>query len=241
MRNSLCRAAPAVMVLMLIMSARALAQTDVLVYSFETGGAFNPDGFVPNGATIAKSPGVGNTVGANSIHITTDLASATFVGTFTQNPLPAVLTDPNTTAIKMDVTLPAAYPGANSTIGITYFGYHDPDDVPGTGDETNFGTPFQANNASFQQMAGLAAGTHTLTVPLIEFFTNQPFNGPTLFNNPDPLADWDIGGFQLTFSKDDVAVLDVYVDNVRAVVVPEPASVMSLAGLGLLGLARRRR
>jgi hypothetical protein len=239
MRKTLFRAAAAVTTLVLISAGSASAQVDTLIYSFETGGAFSPDGFQPNGATPEKTPGTGATVGANSMHLTAPAASG-FVGSFTQNPLPPILTDPNTTAIKMDVTLPAAYAGATNTIGITYFGYHDPDNIPGTGDETAFGTPFQASNASFQQLAGRPAGTYTLTVPLIEFNTNQPFNGPTLFNNPDPNADWDIGGFQITISKDTVADLNIYVDNVRTVTVPEPAALGCLA-IGGMALIRRRK
>jgi hypothetical protein len=239
MRNALIRAASAALALAVIGSGSAWAQVDTLIYSFETGGAFSPDGFQPNGATPEKVAGTGNTVGANSMRLTAPAAS-TFVGSFTQNPLPAILTDPLTTDIKLDVTLPAQYAGADNNIGIVYFGYHDPDDIPGTGDETAFGTPFQVNPPSFQQLAGRAAGTYTLTIPLLEHFSGAAFNGPTLFNNPDPNADWDIGGFQITISKDGVADLDIYIDNVRTVTVPEPASLGCLA-VGGVALLRRRR
>jgi hypothetical protein len=236
MRTLFCRAAPAAIALALITpSAWAI---DTLVYSFETGGAFNPDGFGPNGGgTITKTLGVGNTVGANSMHEEA-LPGDTFFGALTQAGLLPVLTSAEVDAIKVDVTLLTPYTGTNATIGVTYFAYHDPDDIPGTGDETAFGTPFQTDNASIQHLDGKAPGTYTLTIPLLEFNSHAPFNGPTLFNNPNPAQDWDLGGFQLTFQKDNTAPLDVYVDNVRAV--PEPASIGCLALAGLVVLRRRR-
>jgi hypothetical protein len=223
-----------------MMTVNASAQFDTLVYSFEGGTVFAPDGFAPNGGgTITKTPGTGATVGANSMNYSI-LAGDTFVGALTQNPLPAILTDPNTTAIKMDVTLTEPYAGSNAQVLITYFAYHDPDDIPGTGDETAFGTPFQTNAASAQQLAGLPAGTHTLSVNLLEHFSGQPFNGPTLFNHPDPAMDWDIGGFQITFSKDNTAPLNVYIDNVRTVTVPEPGTALLVACGAVAGLRMRR-
>jgi hypothetical protein len=48
-------------------------------------------------------------------------------------------------------------------------------------------------------------------------------------------------GFEFFYSKSNDAALDVYIDNVQAVAVPEPASLGLGAVGGLMMLARRRR
>jgi hypothetical protein len=228
MRHSLVLAA--VVAAMSVGAASASAGT--LLYSFEATDAAGPtDGFTNNGGGIVVSPStIGATVGLGSMENAT-VSGATFTGALTGTDVPAALSSPSTSAISLDLTIAPGgqFAGAFADIGITIFG-----ELPGP----TFGNQYQVD-ASSEQNVALAPGTYSLTIPLIgtdpnSFALHQPYS--------EVLGDGFIPtGFEFFYSKSGDAPLNVYIDNVQAVAVPEPASLGVGAIGGLMMLSRRRR
>jgi len=221
------------------MSSTARAAT-TLAYSFEAPPT-NPDGFGPNGGGVTVSQDtIGATNGTHSLK-TSVVGGATFVGALTGAVAPSIGDPPGVDYILFDMTVVDPFAGGFALVGVTIFGASQPD-YPGG---QQFG--LQAQFADFEHIGGKAAGTYndvridltSATHPLT-FETGKSFNeifGVVGSGQNDVIPT----GFQLFFNKSSDAPLTVYIDNVRAGVVPEPASI--LFGSGLLGglMLRRRR
>jgi PEP-CTERM motif len=222
-------AAAAATALMLVTASSTLAANPTLLYSFE-----NPpvdpngplDGFGPNGGgTTVSQDTVGATNGVNSMHVSI-VAGAVFVGAQTSN-LPPIINDPSTTAISLDLTVPAGqqFTGGFADIGITEFGVPvDPDN----------GTSAQAQIASsYQHTVAMAPGTYHLVIPLV-----LPSNPITFDGGPngqgvalssafgtDPTSQMTPSSIEFYFNKGPTtganplpnAALAVNIDNVQAV------------------------
>jgi hypothetical protein len=210
----------------------ASASAGTLLYSFESTDAAGPtDGFTNNGGGITVSQStIGATVGSNSMDNST-VSGATFTGALTQTDIPAALSDPSTSSISLDLTVAPGqqFAGAFADIGITIFG-----ELPGP----SFGNPFNVDVSSYRNV-DLAPGTYSLNIPLVgtdpsTFAASQPYS-EVLGNGFIPT------GFEFFYSKSGDAPLNVYIDNVQAVAVPEPASLGVGAIGGLMMLSRRRR
>lgn len=230
MRHSLVLAA--VVAAMSVGAASANAGT--LLYSFETVANGDPngplDGFSNNGGGITVTQDtIGATVGSNSME-NSSVSGATFTGALTSD-VPAALDNPATDAISFDLTVAPGqqFAGAFADIGITIYGI-----LPGP----SYGNPFNVDTSSYQNV-DLAPGTYSMTIPLIgtdpnSFALHQPYS--------EVLGDSFVpSGFEFFYSKSNDAPLNVYIDNVQAVAVPEPASLGVGAIGGLMMLARRRR
>jgi hypothetical protein len=231
MRHSLLSAA----VVAALSIGAASASAGTLLYSFESTDAAGPtDGFAANGGGITVSQATtGATVGSNSME-NVSVSGATFTGALTGSDVPAALSDPSTTSISLDLTIAPGqqFAGAFADIGITIFG------ALGSGATETFGNQYQVD-ASSEQNVDLAPGTYSLNIPLIgtdpsTFALSQPYS-EVLGNGFIPT------GFEFFYSKSNDAPLSVFVDNVQAVAVPEPASIGLGAISGLMMLARRRR
>jgi hypothetical protein len=171
------------------------------------------------------------------------VAGATFVGALTSVVHPSIGDPPGLDYILADFNLPTAYAGTGfQLVGITVFGASQPD-YPGG---QQFG--LQAQFADFEHLGNKAAGQYndirfdltSATHPLT-FETGKSFNEifGTVGSGPNDLIPT---GFEFFFNKSNDAPLTVYVDNVRAGQVPEPASIL-FGGGALLGgalLCRRR-
>jgi hypothetical protein len=226
--------------MMLIGTSSTRAAT-TLAYSFEAPPT-NPDGFGPNGGGVTVTQDtIGATEATHSLK-TSVVTGATFVGALTGVVHPSIGDPPGLDYILFDMTLTAPFPGSFALVGVTIFGASQPD-YPGG---QQFG--LQAQFADFEQIGGKAAGTYndiridltSATHPLT-FETNKSFNeifGVVGSGQNDVIPT----GFQLFFNKSSDQPLTVYIDNVRAGQVPEPASMLVFGG-GLIGglLLRRRR
>lgn len=204
-------------------AASASAQ---LMYSFETGDSPNgKDGFVPNGATVSQDT-VGATQGSNSLKVVT---GGGYTGTYTQADLPAPLTNPNLSAVTMDITIPTtpAYSGNYDDLGVVLF-------VSNAG-EGEYGDQYASPTSAWANIDLAPGSTTTITVPIEG---NNPDTGtPVSFGTL--LADgWAVSGFQLTMDGDQAQTF--YVDNIQAVV-PEPASISLIGIAGAMSLLRRRK
>jgi hypothetical protein len=221
------------------LAAIALAASSVnaqtLVYSFETlydnttpptqdpAGAF-PDDFSPNGAaggntTISQST-IGATNGSFSMDFT-QTASATFTGALTPLVSTTVAGDinsgivlsPNTTALSLDVTIPATgnYVGNFALMGFSAFGNDS------MGDN---GLQVQTTSASEVNL-DIAPGTYEMTIPLIAISnpetgdSNIPFS-QVFGSDPDTQITTPTG-FEFYINKSAQSGLTVYLDNVQAV------------------------
>jgi hypothetical protein len=201
-----------------------------LLYSFETGDSPNSvDGFAQNGGAIAVSQSaIGVTAGSNSMRNSVGSANG-FSGVLTGS-VPGSLT-PDTTDITLDLTINPGeeYAGPYADIGVTIFG-----EVGGT-----YGYQYQVNPTS-ERNIDLPDGTYHLDIPLVG-------QSPVDFSANDSLATVEGQGFVPTgfeFFYDRPAndgVLVTYIDNVQAVTVPEPTSLIGCALAGGLALKRRRR
>jgi len=233
MRNGLLSAVVAT-ALVLLCAGTAGAQS--LVYSFEAP-PVNPDGFGPNGGGVTVTQDtIGATNGANSMKVSV-VTGATFVGALTGVVHPLINDPPGVQSVLADVTLTQPFTGSFALIGVTIFGASQ----PGPGQQ--FG--LQAQFADFEHLEGKAAGTYTVQFDLnsathpLTFATGQSFNDifGTVGSGANDLIPT---GFQFFFNKSNDQPLTAYVDNVRVISTPEPASLSALA-LGGLALVRRRR
>jgi hypothetical protein len=239
MRHHVAVIAVAVAMAMVWASSSSRAATTT-AYSFEAPPT-NPDGFGPNGGGITVTQdSIGATDGASSMKVDI-VAGATFVGALTSVIHPSIGDPPGLDYILFDVNLPTAYAGTGfQLIGVTVFGASQ----PGPGQQ--FG--LQAQFADFEHTGNKAAGQHndiridltSATHPLT-FETGKSFNEifGTVGSGPNDIIPT---GFQLFFNKSNDAPMTAYIDNVRAGIIPEPASV--LAGGAIVGglvLGRRRR
>jgi hypothetical protein len=156
-------------------AAVALAASSVradLVYSFETLYDINnvvdpagtrPDDFAKNGSgtTISQST-VGVTQGSYSMEFA-QTPTAFFTGALTEV-IPSIINSPSTTALSVDVTVPATgnFTGAFSRLGISEFGLPN--------DQTDYGNAvLQAQTVPLtgESNIDLAPGTYHFTIPLI--------------------------------------------------------------------------
>ena len=193
---------------------------DTLLYSFETG----PEGFAPNGfpvPTVAVDT-VGATDGVQSLRFSMSQPQ-TFTGALTQFVNPALLLDPGTNAIAVDVTIPQGeeeYTGAGfARLGIMYFG-----SIPSQG---VFGVPVQTNGQS-ERSVDLAPGTYTIVIPLIST-SGTPFRD-AFGTDPGDLEQ--LSGFQFYINKSNDDAMTVYFDNVRVVGGPAPIQAAVAAPVG---------
>lgn len=207
-----------------------------LAYSFEP----DLEGFAANGAGITVTQDtIGATDGSNSMKV--DIVQGpTFVGALTGIVSAPIGDPPGIDSILFDMTIEAGdeHTGSFAVVGVTIFGASQP------GPGQLFGLPVQF--ADFENIGGKAAGTHTVQIDLDDathpttFATNQSFNdifGPNIGSGDDIIPT----GFQLFFNQSSDAPVTVYIDNIRTVVIPEPATGMML-GLGAIcaGLGTRR-
>jgi hypothetical protein len=185
---------------------------DAPLYSFE----FGTQGFAPNGSPLpsVSQDTAGATDASHSLRFSLSLPE-TFSGALTQSVNQARLLDPGTNFIAVDVTvLPGEeeYTGAGfARMGITYFG-----SIPSQG---VFGIPVQTN-AQSERSVDLAPGTYTIVIPLIST-AGTPFRD-AFGTGPDQLEQ--VSGFQFYINKTNDDAMTVYLDNVRVVSAPAPAS-----------------
>jgi PEP-CTERM motif len=211
----------ATMVAILVCAGTVHAQ---LVYSFEGG----LQGFAANGAgTTVTSDTIGATQGTNSMK-TSVVAGATFVGALTSTVPPAIGDPPGVNHILFDMTIAPgqAFTGGFAVVGVTVFGASQP------GPGQMFGLPVQF--ADTENIGGKAPGTYpNVRIDLNSATHPTTFQAGRTFNQifgPNPGAPNDIipTGFQFFFNKSNDQALNVYIDNVRVVTIPEPATWMLL-------------
>jgi hypothetical protein len=224
MRNFLVSAAA---VAALFVGAGA-AGAQQLLYSFESGDSPNSkDGFVPNGLFPSSST-IGATNGSGSLELN-DTTGGSYVGAYTQNPIPAVLDTPDVTGFTADVTFTSPLPGTSNDIGLGFFIFN--------AGESEYGDQFIAPTSAWAVLPTATPGTYSIFVPLLG--TNPDTTLPDTW--PDMLSKgWAVGGFNVVSSNNAGAPFAFYIDNIQAVV-PEPASLSLGAVSGLMLLARRRR
>lgn len=214
-----------------ILACGTAVQAQTLVYSFETE---NFDGFFGLGATTTQDT-IGATNGTKSLKYAAGAGG--FVGARTETVIPPALGNPpGIDYVLFDLTVTEDYAGAFGDIGITFFGHAL------NANPQQFG--LQAQFAGIVSFADLLPGTYTdMRIDLTS--ATNPVTGETESFNQifGPGADQVTvaSAFQFFMSKAaDPAT--VYIDNVRTVGIPEPATV-ALFGLGAVGLgvfARRR-
>ncbi|MEX0777965.1 MAG: PEP-CTERM sorting domain-containing protein [Phycisphaeraceae bacterium] len=222
LRKRVCLLASAALVATLCIADSASAS---LAYSFETG----LDGFFGLGATASAETSIGVTDGTTSLKYVAGAAG--FVGVRTQTVIPADLNNPpGVISVQFDMTIVEIPVGLTfADIGVTVFG----DDF----DNGTFGVQNQFTDTV--SITSLGVGQHQdLVIDLdSEFFTGESFN--QIFG--DDVSDLDVASaFQFYISKTSGVSATVYIDNVRLVLVPEPATGLMSAAL-LVGLAARRR
>lgn len=223
MRKCICLLASAALAATLCMGNSAHAAP---AYSFET----DLDGFFGLGAAVSGETSIGVTDGTTSLKYTAGAGG--FVGARTETVIPAALNNPpGVTSVMFDMAIESLDPGLTfADIGVTIFGH----DV----DAGNFGIQNQFNDTV--SIVGLGAGQHhDLVIDLdSEFNSGESFN--EIFG--DDVNDLDVASaFQFYISKTAGVPVTVYIDNVRLVAVPEPATAF-LAGLSAVaGVFVRRR
>jgi hypothetical protein len=172
---------------------------------------------------------IGVTHGTTSLKYTAGAGG--FVGVRTETVIPAALNNPpgvlgvqfNMAIVDIPVNLTFA------DLGITVFG-HDIDNGV-------FGIQNQFTDVV--SITSLGVGQHNdLVIDLdSEFFSGQSFN--EIFG--DDVSDLDVASaFQFYMSKDAGVPVTVYLDDVRLVAIPEPATAVMLGLVASLGLIRRR-
>jgi hypothetical protein len=211
---------------MAALSLGAASASAQLLYSFETGDSPNgKDGFIPNGAVPSQDT-VGATVGSNSLKVVT---SGGYTGTYTQADLPALLSDPNLSAVSMDITIPTTpvYAGNYDDLGVVLF--------ISNGGEAEYGDQYASPTSAWANIDLTPGSTTTITVPIEG--NNPDTASPVSFATLESDG-WAVTGFQLTMDGDQAQTF--YVDNIQAIV-PEPASISLLGAVGAMAFGRRRR
>jgi hypothetical protein len=219
-----------------LLSARA-AQAQP-AYSFETIVAPNgPDGFFGLGATVSQEPTIGVTHLENSLKY--EVGVGGFVGARTESVVPPTLNNPpGVVAVMFDITIPQTYTDTFANMGVTVFGHALNPGGPGT-----FGNQVQFQNE--YPMAGKAPGTYldqtiNLDLSVGPYRPGESFN--QIFGPVDPNDLTVASAFQFYINKNVLTPITVYIDNVRFVGIPEPATGALLAlGAAMLGSVWRRR
>lgn len=216
-----------------LMFGSVSAKASGLLYSFENGDTPNSlDGFANNGGGISVTQDtIGATLGSNSMR-NSSVAGATFTGALTST-VPANLT-PGTTDITFDMTINdgETFTGAYADVGITIFG------AIGSGASETYGNQYQVDASSERNIA-LAPGTYSIDIPLVgtspvDFSLHQPYS-TVVGQGFIPT------GVEFFYSKSSDSAATVYIDNVQAVTVPEPASIGLVGALAAFALGRKRR
>jgi hypothetical protein len=223
---------------MVAISFSAASVFAVADYSFETivaSGANppGPDGFFGLGATVSQ-----DTIGATDLlhSMKYNVGIGGFVGARTEIVPPTLNNPPGVTDVMFDITIPATYTDTFANMGVTVFGHALNPGGPGT-----FGNQVQFLNE--YPMAGKAPGTYlnqliNLGTSVGPYRPGESFN--QIFGPVDPTDLTVASAFQFYISKNVLTPITVYIDNVRFVSVPEPAS-WALLSLALPALIRRRR
>lgn len=216
-----------------VLFAAGAAHAQAPAWSYETNDLFGrPDSWFGLGATVTQ-----DTIGATHLQHSMKYVAGNdgFVGARTEV-VPATLGDPpGVDYVLFDMTIVDPFAGAFADIGVTVFGHAL--NAPGGavfGNQVQFGDTVP--------IGGRAAGTYTdLRIDLDN--SVGPYRPGESFNQifgPGPNDLTVSSAFQFYISKTGGVPATVYIDNVRLVGVPEPASV-SLAGLACLALVRRRK
>jgi hypothetical protein len=207
------------------------------VYSFESIAGPGPDGFFGLGATVTQEPTIGVTHLENSLKY--EVGNGGFVGARTETVIPAALNDPpGVVAVLFDMTITTPYAGTFADLGVTVFGHAL--NAPGGAE---FGHQVQFFDT--EPIAGKAAGTYSnLRIDLNQ--SVGPYRAGESFNQifgPGPTDLTTSSAFQFFISKNATSPVTVYIDNVRLVGIPEPATCLMLCVGALVGSAvgRRRR
>src|SRR3954469_1177266 len=207
-------------------SAAAVFAAD---YSFETivpSGANppGPDGFFGLGATVSQ-----DTIGATDLlhSMKYDVGIGGFVGARTEIVPPTLNNPPGVTDVMFDITITQAYTDTFANMGVTIFGHALNPGGPGT-----FGNQVQFLNE--YPIAGKAPGTYlnqtiSLATSVGPYRPGESFN--QIFGPIDPNDLTVASAFQFYISKNVLTPITIYIDNVRFVNVPEPAS-CALLSLG---------
>lgn len=226
----LAAAFSAATVLVLSMAARP-ARADVQMYSFEPGDSPNAlDGFSNlSGNILSNTTAYGVTSGTQALQI--DCNSPSFAGSATASIQP-IMNSATVTGVSLDATIPSGeqYAGGYLLLGITL--YDNSASSPYDGDGFQVAG---SDEQSIYQATGNGVPQHVV-IPLTgsDPITFNPTTYPQLV-----AAGWVTTGFEIFEDKNSTETLAV--DNVSAVVVPEPASLAFGTVGGLMLLARRRR
>jgi PEP-CTERM motif len=218
--------------------ANVVRAGSTLAYSFEDP-AF--DGFFGLGATVTQDT-IGATQGNHSIKYA--VGGGGFVGARTETVIPAALGNPpGVDYVLFDLNLPEAYGGTFADLGVTIFGTNPSQGVFGA--QAQFGQ--DGSPGSLMSIAALSPGQHNdLRINLTG--SNDPtFAQPGFFSfnqifGPGSGQLTSATAFQFFISKNAANPVTVYIDNVRLVGVPEPATctLLCLGAIGLVAVARRR-
>jgi hypothetical protein len=196
------------------------AHADVLMYSFEPGDSPNSlDGFANiGGTTLSNTTSYGVTNGTQALQIA---CNAGFDSSATTT-INSIMSSQTVTAISMDATIPsgAVYTGGYFDLGITL--YDNSATSPYDGESLQVAP---GDEQSIYQATGTGLPQHVV-IPLTGSDPNS--GNPTTY--AQLLANgWVTTGFEIFEDKNGVVTFAV--DSVSAVV-PEPASLGLLGGLG---------
>jgi Dockerin type I domain/PEP-CTERM motif len=229
MKFSITKAAVAAAAIMLGTALPASAITNpTLLYSFENppGDPNGPlDGFFANtaspGDTTLSQSTIGATNGSNSLLFSQN-STATFTA-FQNATIPEAFNDPATTAISLDVTVPAGgqFTGTFANLGISEFAVDNDQSLYGA-------TVFNFQTQGKEQNVSLSPGTHRVVVFLVYQYNPNTFDfGPnmagvpfsSLMGNPADPEQFTPSSFEFWVNKGGTvnAPLNLYVDNIQAI------------------------